>query len=93
LADVATYYRHDLACADNPTLPTNGHSFMPATSNAAWRKIAIWAQQQIAAFFLSGGTMVITPPPELKDYFEVPIKGALPEDFSYIRVTAECSRP
>src|SRR5262249_31318279 len=25
LADRATYYRHDLAFADNPTLPHNGH--------------------------------------------------------------------
>jgi hypothetical protein len=81
LADVATYYRHDLAVTEIPILPKNGHGFMPATPTAAWREIAIGAQRQIATFFRSGGTIVH---PEPSRFFEVPVQSSLPEVFNYI---------
>jgi hypothetical protein len=83
LADVTTYYLHDLARAENGALPTNGHGFMPATGALAFRQIAIGAQRQIATFFASGGATIINPEPQR--FFEVPIRLPLPETFNYIR--------
>jgi dienelactone hydrolase len=82
LADRATYYRHDLAFAENPTLPKNGHSFLGGIGNPAWRDIALGTQEQIAVFFASDGTEVVHPEPAR--FFEVPIQGPLPEDLNYI---------
>jgi hypothetical protein len=82
LADRATYYRHDLAFADDPTLPHNGHGFMTSVNNAAWEAIALGAQEQIGVFFASDGAMVIHPEPA--QYFEVPIELPLPEDLNFI---------
>jgi hypothetical protein len=83
LADVTTYYLHDLARAENGALPANGHGFMPATSNLAFREIALGAQRQIATFFASGGSTIIHPEPQR--FFEVSIRLPLPEEFNYIR--------
>jgi hypothetical protein len=82
LADRATYYRHDLAFAENPALGTGPHNFMISIGIAAFREIALGAQAQIATFFASDGTEVIHPEPAR--FFEVPIAGALPEDLNYI---------
>ncbi len=82
LADIATYYRHDLAFAENPALPKNGHGFMQATPNLAFRQISISAERQIATFFASGGTEIVHPEPQR--FFEVPIVLPLPEDLNYI---------
>lgn len=82
LADVATYYRHDLAFAEYPTLPRNGHDFMTSIANVAWRAIARGAQEQIAAFFASDGATIIHPQPAR--FFETPIQGPLPEGLNYI---------
>jgi dienelactone hydrolase len=82
LADGATYYWHDLAFAENPTLPKNGHAFLGGIGNPAWRDIALGAQEQIAVFFASEGTEVIHPEPAR--FFEVPIQGPLPEDLNFI---------
>jgi fermentation-respiration switch protein FrsA (DUF1100 family) len=81
LTDVTTLYRHDLAFAENPALPKNGHAFMPATPIIAFREIAIGAQRQIATFFRTGGTITH---PEPQRFFEVPVRQALPELFNYI---------
>jgi hypothetical protein len=81
LADRATYYRHDLAFADNPSL-TFAHGFMLAITDLGFKAIALGAQEQIAAFFASDGTDIIHPEPA--KYFEVPIQGPLPEDLNYI---------
>lgn len=82
LADVTTYYLHDLARAENGALPKNGHGFMPATGTLAFREIAIGAQRQIAVFFSSGGATILHPEPQR--FFEVPVGLPLPEVFNYI---------
>ena len=83
LADRATYYRHDLAYAERPTLPKNPHGFMVGIGAAGgFLEIGLPAQGQIATFFASDGTVIIHPEPAR--FFEVPIKGPLPEDLNYI---------
>jgi hypothetical protein len=79
LADRATFYRHDLARAENPQLPENPHSFI--SDIASFGPIALGAQEQMANFFASDGTEVIHPEPAR--FFETPIQGPLPEDLSF----------
>ena len=80
LADRATFYRHDLAFAENPGLPKNPHGFMPLIGT--YGAIARGAQEQIAVFFASDGTVIIHPEPAR--FFEVPITSPLPEDLNFI---------
>jgi hypothetical protein len=83
LADRATFYRHDLAFAEDPTLDRNPHQFLiRVVDNPGERRIALAYQSQIAAFFASDGKEIIHPEPAR--FFEVPIQGPLPEDLSYI---------
>jgi hypothetical protein len=82
LADRTTFFRNDLAFAENPQLPRNPHGFMTNISNLAARPIAVAAQEQIATFFVSDGQEVIQPEPAR--FFEVPIVLPLPEALSYI---------
>jgi hypothetical protein len=83
LADHATFYRTDLAFAEDPTVPKDPHSFMPMILFPGLAgAIARGAQEQIAAFFASDGTQIIHPEPAR--FFEVPIQGPLPEDLNYI---------
>ena len=81
LADRATFYRHDLAFAENPTLPKNPHTFIISTNVAAFKPIALGAQEQIAVFFATDGEIIH---PEPSQFFEVPIVLPLPEDFNFI---------
>ena len=85
LVDRTVHYRHDLAFAEDPTIPRNPHSFiiLPTNPNALVRSIAQGVQRQIAAFFASGGTLVIHPEPAR--FFEVPVVGPLSEDLNFIR--------
>src|SRR5215217_2679213 len=55
LADRATLYRHDLAFAENPTIPKNPHQFLIMVNDPAVRQVALGYQSQIAAFFASDG--------------------------------------
>lgn len=66
LTDRTVHYRHDLAFAENPTIPRNPHTFvvLPTSPNALFRSIAQGAQRQIATFFASDGTLVVHPEPE-----------------------------
>ena len=80
LANRTTFYRHDLAYAEIPTLPKNPHSFMVSTNVAAFRPIALAAQEQIAMFFVTGE--IIHPEPSR--FFEVPITLPLPEELNFI---------
>jgi hypothetical protein len=80
LEDRTTYYRHDLAFAENPTLPKDPHGFMPLA--AAFGAIARGAQEQIAIFFESDGELTVHPEPTR--FFEVPIAGPLPEGLNFI---------
>ncbi len=82
LADRATFYRHDLAVAENPALTRNPHLFMTSIDNAAFREIALGAQEQIGVFFASDGTIVIHPEP--MRFFEVPVMLPLLEEPNYI---------
>jgi hypothetical protein len=84
LADRTLYFRNDLAFAEDPTVPTNPHGFMVRIddTNPLVRDIALGAQSQIAAFFASDGKEISHPEPAR--FFEVPIKGPLPEDLNYI---------
>lgn len=82
LEDRATFYRHDLAFAEAPTLPKNPHSFLTSVGIPAFRAIALGAQEQIAAFFASDGAVVIHPEPNR--FFEVPIAGPPPEGLNFI---------
>jgi len=82
LADRATFYRHDLAFAENPALPKGPHPFIVSINIAAFRAIALGAQEQIATFFASHGEVIIHPEP--RRFFEVPIVLPLPEDLNFI---------
>jgi hypothetical protein len=82
LSDRATFYRHDLASAENPMLPRNPHGFMVRIEIPAFRPIARGAQEQIAVFFETDGAVIIHPDPAR--FFEVPIEGPLPEGLNYI---------
>ena len=102
LADRATFYRHDLAFNDplrNPTgveVPKDPHLFLlfpfsifPPFFFPAVADVGLGgAQQQIAVFFASDGTLVIDPdelPGRLGGpVFEVPIVPPLPEDLDFI---------
>jgi hypothetical protein len=83
LADRTTFYRNDLAFAEDPTVPKNPHQFMlhvelPGLAG----QIARGAQEQIATFFETDGQEIIQPQPAR--FFETPIQGPLPEDLNYI---------
>jgi dienelactone hydrolase len=84
LADSATLYRHDLAYAANhptdPNFPPNPHGFLVSTGGSL-RSVALDAQEQMAEFFQSDGSVVL---PE--DYFVVPPlpMDTLPDDLDYI---------
>jgi Bacterial virulence factor lipase N-terminal len=82
LADRATFYRHDLAFAENPQLPTIPHGFLTRLDIPGFRAILQGAQQQIATFFATDGAAVIHPEPAR--FFETPISLPLPENLNYI---------
>jgi hypothetical protein len=84
LADRTTYYRNDLAYAEDPGVPKNPHHFMDRIldPNPLAVQIALGAQDQIATFFASDGQTIIHPEPAR--FFETPIQGPLPEDLNWI---------
>jgi hypothetical protein len=81
----ATLYRHDLAFAIDPTIPKNPHMapYLVTSPNALFRSVARGLQTQMATFFASHGTILITPSPAA--LFEVPVQGPLVEDLNFIR--------
>lgn len=83
LTDRATFYRHDFAFADNRALAKNPHQFFQNLNVAANRPITLALQRQAATFIGSDGERTDQPVP--LQYFEVPIRGALPESLNYIR--------
>jgi hypothetical protein len=82
LTDRTTYYRHDIAYAENPAVGNNPHALLIRTDVAGLRTIARAIQEQVAVFFESDGTTVI--PPEPARYFEVPIALPLPVALEFI---------
>jgi hypothetical protein len=85
LADVATFYRNDLAVAADPLVPKTPHGFLlgvpPFSSEPLVNAIALGAQEQIATFFESDGSTIINPD---QKFFEVPIVPPLPETCNYL---------
>ena len=77
------FYRHDLAFAQDPTIPKNPHMFIltPNSPNALVRAVSRGMQAQIADFHASGGTIVNTPTPN--GLWEVPIVSSL-DSLSFI---------
>jgi hypothetical protein len=84
LADRATFYRHDLAYAEDPALPRDAHTFGAGIVSPDPLALAIarGAQEEYATFFESDGTEIIHPEPAR--FLEVPIQGPLPEELNYI---------
>jgi len=93
LAEQATYYRHDLAFAMDPAaVPKDPHVFLvfndpflfsPPLFSPLALSIALGAQEQMAEFFASDGTLVIDPDGPMP-LFEVPIVPPLPEELNFI---------
>ena len=85
LADRAVLYRHDLAYPQDPSMPKNPHTFAGSPTNPSllYRTVARAAQDQIAAFLASEGTVLIHPEPAY--LFEVPITSPLLEALNFIR--------
>ena len=99
LADRTTFYRNDLAFSLNPKLADWPHLFLITVqvNLIGVREVALGAQQQIASFFASNGSLVIDPdpikvindcnlatPPTEVFAFEVPIIPPLPEGLNYL---------
>ena len=86
LQDRTTLFRNDLAFAADPTFPKNPHTFltnMPGLAPPGPGAVALAAQDQIAQFFASSGTVVVDPD-GAGPLFETPMVGAPPEDLAYI---------
>jgi hypothetical protein len=81
LASRATLFRNDLAFAANPALNKNPHTFLTNITGAG-APYALAAQQQIATFFASDGTLTIDPD-GMGPFFETPTS-LLPEDLAFI---------
>lgn len=85
LTDAATRYRHDLAFAEDPTIPKNPHTVLIGQlhPSALLRAAARGLLDQAGVFFATGGSVVIHPEPGR--LFEVPIRTPLPEELNFIR--------
>jgi len=84
LTDRTVFFRNDLAFAEDPGVPKNPHNFMTSigSTNPLVRAIARGAQEQIAIFLASDGT--VTAHPEPARFFELPIVLPLPERLNFI---------
>jgi hypothetical protein len=87
LQDRTTAFRNDLAFAADATFPKNPHTFLtrvpglaPSPAVAA---VALAAQDQIAQFFASGGSVVVDPDGG-GALFETPLSVPPWEDLAYI---------
>jgi hypothetical protein len=96
-ADRATFLRNDLFVAANPMAPLNPHVFLLRISDPLLpvAQLARQAQEQIATFFASGGTMTIDPDGP-SPFFETPIAGlrdGLPEQINAVMAPAPAMPP
>lgn len=83
LEDRATYFRNDLAVANNAGVPKNPHTFLTNIASLAAGGYAVAGQIQIAEFFKSDGALVIDPD-GAGPFFETPITLPLPETGNFI---------
>jgi hypothetical protein len=82
-ADVATFYRNDLAYAEDHAIYKNPHTYVQRWMLGGLSgPIGHGGLEQMAIFLASRGQTIIHPEPAR--FFEVPIPQPLPEDFSYI---------
>jgi hypothetical protein len=82
-ADVATFYRNDLAYAEDHTIYKNPHTYVQKWMLGGLSgPIGRGGLEQMAIFVASRGQTIIHPDPAR--FFEVPVPQPLPEDFSYI---------
>jgi hypothetical protein len=82
-ADVTTFYRNDIAYAEDNTVFKDPHIYLqrwmlPGLSGPIGRG----GQEQVGTFLASHGLIIFHPEPAR--FFEAPIPPPLPEDFSYI---------
>jgi hypothetical protein len=84
LADRAVLYRNDLAFAEDPAVPKNPHGFMLKidSTDPLARQIAFGAQEQLATFLASDGTVINHPKPSR--FFEDLIDLALLEGLNFL---------
>lgn len=83
-ADVATFYRNDLAYAEDTTVFKNPHTYLQRWMLGGLSgPIGRGGQEQVATFLASHGKTIVHPEPAR--FFEVPIALPLPERFSYLR--------
>jgi pimeloyl-ACP methyl ester carboxylesterase len=82
ITDRATYYRNDLARAENNLVAKNPHMLIRLITTPSVAAMARGVQEQIAVFLASDGHLIIHPEPIR--FFEVPIAGPLPEDLNFI---------
>jgi hypothetical protein len=86
LQDRTTLFRNDLAFAADPTFPKNPHTFLtrlPGLAAPGAAAVALAAQDQIAQFFASGGTLTVDPD-GAGPLFETPMVGPPSEDLAFI---------
>ena len=82
-ADVTTFYRNDLAYAEDNTVYKNPHTYVQRWMLGGLSgPIGRGGMEQFAIFLASHGKTIVHPEPAR--FFEVPISAPLPEDFSYI---------
>jgi dienelactone hydrolase len=84
LRDRITFYRNDLAFAEDSGVPKDPHTFAFRldSSDLLVASISRGVQDQMAVFFASDGKRVIQPQPFR--FFETPIVGPLPNGLSFI---------
>jgi hypothetical protein len=82
-ADVTTFYRNDLAYAEDHSIYKNPHTYVQRWMLGGLSgPIGRGGLQQMAIFLASRGQTIIHPEPAR--FLEVPVHQPLPEDFSYI---------
>jgi hypothetical protein len=82
-ADLVTFYRNDLAYAEDHTVYKNPHTYVQKWMlEGLSGPIGRGGLEQMAIFLASRGQTIIHPEPAR--FFEVPVPQPLPEDFSYI---------
>ena len=84
LADRTTFYRNDLAFAEDSRVPRNPHGFLnnPTSPIPLVSAVSRGAQHQMGAFFASDGADILHPDPAR--LFEMPIASPLPEALNFI---------